>query len=84
LLSLFDVHFTVSGVLAINNGMMPQYNAHHSSHLTNMPYQHNTKGFLQYLWMQRLLPIWHTSTQWQLQERYFCHIYFATGSRHRT
>jgi hypothetical protein len=44
-LSLFDVHFTVSGVLAINNGMMPQYNARHSSHLTNMPYQHNTKGF---------------------------------------
>ncbi len=45
LLSLFDVHFTVSGVLAINSDMMPQYNTHHSSHLTNVPYQHNTKFF---------------------------------------
>ena len=31
--------------------------------------------------MQRILPLWQTSTQWWLQERYFGHTFLATGSR---
>jgi len=81
-LSLFYVHFTVSGVLAINNGMMPQYNTHHSYHLTNVPYQHNTKFFAVLMDAEIAANMAYFYTMATTRKIFF-HTYFATGSRQR-
>ena len=48
-------------------------------HATSLFYT-TQRIFMQFLWMQRIVPLWHTSTQWWLQERYFGHTFLATGS----
>ena len=42
---LFDVPFTVSTDLVINNGMMHSYNTHHNNIPYHLPRLHNPKDF---------------------------------------